>query len=64
MSYSISQNSKIMPALLQHHYKLLVALAQYFSKPSSFSTVCRKPVWLTNVLSVVVPTGNFPGLLM
>ena len=33
--------------------KLLVPLAQYFSKSSSFSTVCRKPVWLTNVLSVV-----------
>ena len=29
-------------------------LAHYFSKSSSFSRVCHKPVWLTSDLSVVV----------
>ena len=33
----------------------------YFSKSSSFSTVCLDSVWLTNVLSVVVPIDNFHG---
>ena len=69
MSYSISQNSEIVPDLFQlnHNFiiiKVLVALAQHFSKSSSFSTVCHKPVWHTNVLSVVVPSDNFHGLLM
>ena len=64
---AVSQNSKMVRALfqlnhiskyfqimkIQLHQVLLVALAQYFSKSSSSSTVCRKPVWLTKVFSVV-----------
>ena len=72
----ISQNSKTISALFQlnhMHQQILpdyedlialqVALAQYFSKSSSFSRVCHKPVWLTNDLSVVVPSEHFHGFL-
>ena len=47
-----------------HHYKLQVALAQLFFESSSFSRVCHKPVWLTNDLSVAVPSDNFHGFLI
>ena len=72
----ILQNSKINPVLFHqlnnneysqimkiwlHYYELQLALAQYFSKSSGFSRVCHKPVWLTNDLSVVVPSNNFHG---
>ena len=75
----ILQNSKINPALFQlnyinkyfrimkvklHHYKLQVTLAQYFSKLSSFSKACHKPVWLTNDLIAAVPSENFHGFLI
>ena len=50
--------------ILIHHYKLQVTLAQYFSKSSSFSRVCHKPVWLTNDLSVVFPSDNVHGFLI
>ena len=46
-----------------HHYKLQVALAQYFPKSSSFLRVCHKPAWLTNDLNVVVPSDNFHDFL-
>ena len=62
----ISQNLKIIPSLFQlnHINKSQVALAQYFSKSSGFSRVCHKLVWLTNDLSVVVPSDNFHGFLI
>ena len=74
----ISQNSKIIPALfqmnhinryfqitkIQLHHKLQVALVQYFYESLSFSRVCHKPIWLTNVLSVVVLGDNFHGFLI
>ena len=47
-----------------HHYKLQVALAQLFFESSSFSRVCHKPVWLTNDLTAVVPSGNIHGFLI
>ena len=47
-----------------HHYKLQVTSAQYFSKSSSFSRVYRKPVWLTNDLSAVFPSGNVHDFLI
>ena len=39
-------------------------VAQYCSKSSSLSTVCRKSLWLANVLNVVIPRDDFHCLLM
>ena len=39
--------------------------SQYFSKSSSFSRLCHKPVrQLTNVLNVVAPSVNFHGFFI
>ena len=35
-----------------------------YNMPSSFSIVCHKPIWSTNVLNVAVPSDNFQGFLM
>ena len=45
-------------------YKLQVVLVKYFSKSSSPSRVCRKPVWCTNDFSVVVLSDKFHGFLI
>ena len=39
-------------------------ISPIFSKSSSFSRVSVKPVWLSNNLSVAVPSVNFHGFLI
>ena len=63
---STESHQEILPHYEDSITSLLLALAQYFSKPSNFSKVCHKPVCRTNVLtlSMTVPSDNFHGALI